>query len=113
MKRKKKPATPDFEAFYKQLAADHETLSAQLRKERARNRALGEAVNTAEAMLYANDRDSAQLVLTAARRLYINGMRDTVSNDAGGNTWVARRSEGTYEVTFGGPWRATQQAGNK
>lgn len=78
----------DYVALYQEVSATRDQLVTKLRRADARIKALGEASSAAAAMLDARQPDSAQLILSAARRLYIDGMREDVAYGHGG-IWAA------------------------
>ena len=60
------------------------------KREAVRTTALGSVLQAATDLFDLGDRDEARLVLAAGRRTFINGLRETVSNEPGGLAWAAR-----------------------
>lgn len=82
----------DYVALCREASAARDQLVVRLRRAESRNKALGEAASAAAAMLDANQADGARLILTASRRLYIDGIREDVAYGPGGIWSVAAQT---------------------
>lgn len=92
MKRKRQ-VPPSAEVVLQEVSAIRDRLVIQLRRADARLRALGETASAAAAMLDVGEVDEARLVLAAARRIWMNNMRERVAHEPGGVCYVATKEE--------------------